>query len=158
MALWSHKRPLLPVCALTLGVFFVTGALACAEDKKPSHSAVTPVAKSTPSWVKRHEAFLDRAKKGDVDVLFLGDSITQGWEGSGKPVWREHFEPLKAANFGIGGDQTQHVLWRITEGKELEGIQPKAVVLMIGTNNMRSNNAEEIAEGITPIVHALRQQ
>src|SRR5262249_41673401 len=70
----------------------------------------------------------------------------------------ERLEPLKAANFGIGGDRTEHVLWRITKGKELEGIQPKAVVIMIGTNNMSSNSAEEIADGIAPIVHELRHQ
>src|SRR5262249_45983766 len=58
----------------------------------------------------------------------------------------------------IGGDQTQHVLWRITEGKELEGITPKAAVLMIGTNNMRGNSAEEIADGVTAIVKELRKQ
>src|SRR5207248_1459545 len=95
---------------------------------------------------------------GDVDVLFLGDSITQGWEGNGREVWKENFEPLKAANFGIGGDQTQHVLWRITEGKELEGIDPKAAVLMIGTNNIGSDSAEQIAEGVKAIVAELRKQ
>ncbi len=65
---------------------------------------------------------------------------------------------MKAANFGIGGDKTEHVLWRITEGKELEGITPKAAVLMIGTNNMGANNAEQIADGITAIVAELRKQ
>src|SRR5205814_1275689 len=113
-----------------------TGTRLYADDKKPSHTAVTPVPREQAPWVKRHKAFLERAKQGDVDVLFLGDSITQGWEGAGKQVWKDHFEKLKAANFGIGGDQTQHVLWRITEGKELEGIHPKVIVLMIGTNNM----------------------
>src|SRR5262249_22578062 len=62
------------------------------------------------------------------------------------------------ANFGIGGDQTQHIMWRITEGKELEGIQPKAVVLMIGTNNMGGNNAAEIADGVAAIVKELNTQ
>lgn len=54
---------------------------------------------------------------------------------------------MKAANFGIGGDRTQHVLWRITEGKELEGINPKVAVMMIGTNNTGNNTAEDIAKG-----------
>ncbi|MFN4257893.1 MAG: GDSL-type esterase/lipase family protein, partial [Gemmataceae bacterium] len=105
-----------------------------------------------PFWMARHESFLKRAAEGHVDVLFVGDSITQGWEGSGKAVWAKHFEPLKAANFGIGGDRTQHVLWRITEGKELQGIKPKAAVLMIGTNNMGSDSAEDIADGVKAIV------
>lgn len=123
------------------------------QDKK-DNDAIKPVPREG-GWVKRHESFLERAKKGDVNVLFLGDSITQGWEGSGKEVWKEHFEPLKAANFGIGGDRTQHVLWRITAGKELEGIQPKVCVLMIGTNNLGSNTNEQIVEGITAIVKEL---
>jgi lysophospholipase L1-like esterase len=105
-----------------------------------------------------HGRFLERAKQGSVDVLFVGDSITQGWAGSGKEVWKERFEPLKSANFGIGGDQTQHVLWRLQDGKELEGISPKIVVLMIGTNNTGRNSAEQIAEGVTAIVHELTKQ
>jgi lysophospholipase L1-like esterase len=108
--------------------------------------------------VGRHEQFLKRAARGDVDLLFLGDSITQGWEGNGKEAWAKHFAPKKAANFGIGGDRTQHVLWRITAGKELEGISPKLAVLMIGTNNAGTNTAEEIAAGVEAIVQELRRQ
>src|SRR5262249_53134015 len=104
------------------------------------------------------ESFVERAKKGEVDLLFLGDSITEGWKRAGNEIWKERYEPLHAANFGIGGDRTQHVLWRIQEGKELESIQPKAVVLMIGTNNMGSNAAEQIADGITAIVKEFRRQ
>src|SRR5262245_61222819 len=126
------------------------------EDKK--NDAVFPAPRKDKGWTTRHDRFVERAKKGEVDLLFLGDSITQGWENAGKEQWKKAFDPLKAANFGISGDRTQHVLWRITEGKELEGIQPKAVVLMIGTNNMGSNTAEQIAEGITAIVKELRNQ
>ena len=125
-------------------------------DDKPN-TAVKPADRKDKGWVKLHESFLERAKKGDVDVLFLGDSITQSWGGA-KEVWDKSFGPMKPANFGIGGDQTQHVLWRITEGKELEGIQPKAVVLMIGTNNMGGHSAEQIAEGVTAIVKELNAQ
>ncbi|MFM7152318.1 MAG: GDSL-type esterase/lipase family protein, partial [Gemmataceae bacterium] len=88
----------------------------------------------------------------------LGDSITQAWSGAGKKAWSEHFEPVKAANFGIGGDQTGHVLWRITEGKELNGITPKVAVLMIGTNNISSFKPDQIADGVKAIVKELRQQ
>lgn len=108
-------------------------------------------------FIKKHESFVEIAKKGGVDVLFLGDSITAGWAGAGKEVWAKSIAPLKAANFGIGGDRTQHVLWRITNG-ELEGISPKAVVLMIGTNNSGNNTPEQIAEGITVIVKTLREK
>jgi len=127
-------------------------------DDKPQNAAVKPNQRKDKGAVQRHEAFVERAKKGDVDVLFLGDSITQGWEGAGKEVWSKEFGQLKPANFGIGGDRTEHVLWRITEGKELEGIHPKAIVLMIGTNNMGSNSAEQIAEGVTAIIKELNHR
>lgn len=86
-------------------------------------------------WLKKHQAFLAQAQAGNIDVLFLGDSITAGWLGSGLATWRQHFAPLKAANFGIVGDGTQNVLWRITNG-ELDGFRAKVVVLLIGTNNI----------------------
>jgi len=104
---------------------------------------------------KRHEQFLEIAKKGGVDLLFLGDSITDGWRGkNGKKTWDENFGPLNAANFGIGGDRTQHVLWRVQNG-ELEGIKPKLAVLMIGTNN-GGDSADDVASGITAIVKEVR--
>jgi lysophospholipase L1-like esterase len=102
-------------------------------------------------FLKMHEQFLERAKQGNVDLLFLGDSITQGWGGNGKEVWAKHYASRNAANFGIGGDRTQHVLWRIENG-ELEGIKPKAIVLLIGTNNTATDDADRIAEGVTKIV------
>jgi lysophospholipase L1-like esterase len=117
-----------------------------------------PAAKPLNRDNARHKKFLEVVAKGDADVVFIGDSITQGWEGAGKEVWAKHFGPRKAANFGIGGDRTQHVLWRITTGKELEGISPKAAVLMIGTNNAGTNSAEEIAAGVEAIVQELRKQ
>ncbi|MCS6850899.1 MAG: platelet-activating factor acetylhydrolase IB subunit [Gemmataceae bacterium] len=149
------RQPLLTGWMLIVGLV-VLAPLGRADDQK-ENTAIKPVPRDE-KWMKRHALFLERAKKGDVDVLFLGDSITQGWEGNGKEVWKEHFEPLKAVNFGIGGDRTQHVLWRITEGKELEGIQPKVAVLMIGTNNLSNNTNEEIAEGVTAIVKELGRQ
>ena len=106
--------------------------------------------------------FLEIAKKGNIDVLFLGDSITDAWGGeghnpnaNGAKVWKKLFEPMKAANFGIGGDRTQHVLWRLQNG-ELEGFKPKVVVLMIGTNNTGSDSAAQIAEGVEAIVKTIR--
>lgn len=135
------------------GLWSVSG-LSSADDKRPQHSAVKPEQKD----LKRHEQFLTIAQKGDIDVLFLGDSITDAWRGKeAAETWRKCFEPLKAANFGIGGDQTQHVLWRLQHG-ELEGFHPKVAVLMIGTNNMGSNSAAEIADGITAIVDEIHQR
>jgi lysophospholipase L1-like esterase len=128
-------------------------ALTWDEDDKKNPAAV-PLNRD----VARHKQFLKIAAKGDVDVLFLGDSITQGWERNGKEAWAQSFAPLKAANFGISGDQTGHVLWRITTGKELDGIDPKVAVLMIGTNNAGRHTAEEIAGGIEAIVKELNRQ
>jgi lysophospholipase L1-like esterase len=150
---------LLPAGLAGLFAALILSVVVRADDKKPDHAAVKPADRlSTKGWADRHQRFLAIAKKGGVDVLFLGDSITQGWEGAGKEAWKKSFEPLMAANFGIGGDRTEHVLWRITEGKELEGISPKAAVLMIGTNNTGANSAEEIADGVTAIVKELRKQ
>ena len=89
-------------------------------------------------------------------MIFLGDSITHGWEGPEK-AWT-NFGSFKPVNLGIGGDQTGHVLWRITEGKELEPLKPKAAVIMIGTNNTGGHSAEQIAGGIKAIVEELKKQ
>jgi lysophospholipase L1-like esterase len=137
------------------GVLVLVGALVAlaegtAGDKK--NPATMPINRDVP----RHKEFLAIAKKGGVEVVFIGDSITQGW-GNNK-TWKKYFEPLKAANFGIGGDQTGHVLWRITEGKELDEITPKVAVLMIGTNNTGGHSAEQIAEGITLIVKTIKEK
>ena len=114
------------------------------------------------NWVARHEGFLKIAQKGNVDLLFLGDSITDGWRGRGSNVWNRFYAPRRAANFGIGGDRTEHVLWRLNQG-ELEGLKPKVVVLMIGTNNTGKekdgrprNSIPEIIEGVTAVVSEIR--
>jgi lysophospholipase L1-like esterase len=129
------------------------------QEKRPN-TAIIP----TPFQPKRHEGFLEVAKKGDIDILFMGDSITDGWRTGGKPVFEKYFVPLKTANFGIGGDKTQGVLWRMDNG-ELEGYTPKLMMLMIGTNNIggvkkdgtsTGNTPEEIAEGIKAIVDKFR--
>lgn len=127
-----------------------------------TNSALKPAPRDA-NWVKRHEGFVALAKTGGVDVLFLGDSITDGWRNRGKAIWEKNFGSLHAANFGIGGDRTQHVLWRMEHG-ELEGISPKAAVVMIGTNNTGfepdrvtpRNSTAEIAEGVKAIVRGLR--
>lgn len=151
------------VLVLSLAVPPTAVLPALAEEK--SQSTTTPVPRDE-KWKMRHDKFVDIAKKGNVDVLFLGDSITDAWGGEGHPataagskIFAKEFEPLKAANFGIGGDRTQHVLWRIQNG-ELDGIQPKVVMLMIGTNNSNGNDntAEEIADGVTGIILEIRKR
>lgn len=128
------------------------------------NTAVQPVAKDG-KWLEFHERFLTQAKQGGIELLFLGDSITQGWHGDGQAVWEKQYAPRHAANFGISGDRTQHVLWRIHNG-EVKGIKPKVVVLMIGTNNTGQekdtgkprNTPPEVIEGVTAVVKALRSK
>ena len=107
-------------------------------------------------WKKRHEQCVDLTRKGGVDVVFLGDSITQGWQDTGRATWDKEFAPLKSANFGFSGDRTEHVLWRLENG-EMAGLAPKAVVIMIGTNNIGhgSSNSQQTAAGVTAIVKRL---
>jgi lysophospholipase L1-like esterase len=107
------------------------------------------------AWLEVHRSFLVQAKRGPIDLLFLGDSITQGWNEN--TVWQRYYGQRHAANFGIGGDRTQHVLWRIQNG-ELDGIEPKVTVLMIGTNNLDDDTPDEIAQGIKTIVAELRKR
>lgn len=125
--------------------------------EKAKHSAVTPMPRSGKSWESRHAKFNEAAKKGDIDLVFIGDSITQGWEGAGKEAWQKYYGHRKPLNLGIGGDRTQHVLWRLENGN-IDGIKPKLAIVMIGTNNSngQDNTAEEIGEGIQAIVKKLR--
>ena len=127
------------------------------------NSAIVPASRTSPTnWVARHEGFLAEAKQGKFDLVFIGDSITDGWRTRGLQVWNKYYAPRQALNLGIGGDRTQHVLWRIEHG-ELDGLKPKAVVLMIGTNNTgkekdRSarNSTAEVIEGVTAVVKNIR--
>jgi lysophospholipase L1-like esterase len=116
-----------------------------------------PVSRGEKFWTDRQAKLNERVKRGNVKLLFIGDSITQGWEGAGKGVWRNFYSQRGAVNLGIGGDRTQHVLWRLQNGN-IDGVSPKLAVLMIGTNNSGSNTPEEIAEGVTKIVGLLREK
>jgi lysophospholipase L1-like esterase len=106
----------------------------------------------------RHDAFVEIAKKGDIDLLLHGDSITDWWvQGdANKAVFEKYFGNIKTANFAVAGDTTQGLLWGLKNG-EGEGFSPKAIMLMIGTNNMGSNTAPEIAEGVGAVVMEMRK-
>ena len=116
--------------ALSLGVMSSFAAI----------RAVTPTAwDGNPNcWqMKRHNEKMVAVANGGAKVVFIGDSITHGWEGAGKEQWKKYFSEgrHKALNLGTSGDRTEHVLWRITEGGELDGYEAKVVLVMIGTNN-----------------------
>lgn len=104
-------------------------------------------------WVDRNAILTERAKQGPVEIAFVGDSITQGWESTGKKVFESEFAGYSTLNFGIGADSTQHVLWRINQG-QVVNVKPKLVVMLIGTNNIgnRDQSPEMIADGIQAIL------
>jgi len=137
---------------------FVSGAVCAAALLSAQPAPVDPTVAApktgNAAFFEKHESFLARAKSGPVGILFLGDSITEGWK-SVPQIWEKHYGAHQPANFGIGGDQTQHVLWRIENG-ELVGIDPKVAVLMIGTNNSGAHTAAQIAEANRRIVAQIR--
>jgi beta-glucosidase len=115
-------------------------------------------------WLPRHEEKLAEARKlvaagRAPEVVFIGDSITQGWEKEGHEVWQRHYAGYHALNLGFGGDRTENVLWRLQHG-ELDGLAPRVAVLMIGTNNTghRAENPETTAAGIKRLVDEIRQR
>lgn len=102
--------------------------------------SITPVAwkGDVNCWqMKRHNEKMQEILAGGAPVVFIGDSITHFWETHGKDVWKMFFAQgeRRAINLGTSADRTEHVIWRITEGKELDGYEAKCIVLMIGTNN-----------------------
>jgi len=144
----------------TLMLLAVLAASAPAFGARAADSATAERATTKPVprdkekwWTDRHDKVNEQAKKGDAELIFLGDSITHGWEGN-KELWEKYFGKYKPINAGFSGDRTQHVLWRIEHG-EIDGIKPKLAVIMIGTNNAGSDKPEDTAEGVKAIVEKL---
>jgi lysophospholipase L1-like esterase len=154
---WRPQISWIVVLALLAG----PGALASAQEglktlaPKRQTATTIPVSRSDAWWAKRQEKINANVAKGDAQLLMIGDSITHGWEGGGREVWEKYYGNRHAVNLGIGGDGTQHVLWRLEHGN-LDGIHPKLAVLMIGTNNSGSSTPEQIAAGVKAIVEKLR--
>lgn len=154
-------RPYLLVGAVSVACVWNSAESTLVNHRQAADVPVTPTP-TTLAWIKQHERFVCMARRGDIDLLFLGDSITESWGGEGHDIsspghaiFIKEFAPLRAANFGIGGDCTQHLLWRLQHG-ELDGVEPKVIVLLVGSNNVWAHSAEEIARGITAIVHEIR--
>jgi lysophospholipase L1-like esterase len=110
-------------------------------------------------WIRTHESFVAIAKKGEAGVVFLGDSLTAHWRTKYPTHFAQEFGKYNAVNFGIAGDKTQNVLWRVQNGT-LAGLKPKVVVLMVGTNNavVSANPPEQIAAGINKIINAIHKR
>ena len=137
---FADMKYALTICAAAL-CFAWRGPCEAAD----STVAQVPVAEWTRSWwMPRFEAKRALANGGGYDVVFIGDSITQGWEGRGKRVGQERFESpgCRALNCGFDGDRTEHVLWRLLYG-QLGSLRPKAFVVMVGTNNTGHHDLQE---------------
>ena len=136
------------------GIAFAQQNLTPILDHKPA--AVVPVPRTESWWTTQHEDSVKRIRQGEVDLLMIGDSITQGWADVGRRIWDTYYGRRRAVNLGFNGDGTEHVLWRLDHG-EIEGIAPKLVVVMIGTINTgtRHDPPEETAAGIQAILNTL---
>ncbi|MBJ7392749.1 MAG: hypothetical protein JHC85_14365 [Chthoniobacterales bacterium] len=129
---------------------------ASAFAQKPASITPVPRTEQEEKWVSNHEARVAAAKKGDIDVILIGDSITH--YGQTASLYKYYFGERKVLNMGQGGDRTQNVLWRLQNG-EVEGIQPKIAFLMIGTNNLgRGETPADTVLGIKAVLAELKQR
>jgi lysophospholipase L1-like esterase len=147
-------------------VALMTIALAGQRGARPV-PADRPVPRADANSRLAHEQLLEKARQGRIDLYFAGDSITRRWGATDYPQflehWRQTFHGWNAANFAWGGDTTNNILWRIENG-ELDGLQPKVIVLLAGTNNVGTTmppggddeKAADIARGVTAIVRAIQ--
>jgi lysophospholipase L1-like esterase len=143
------------LCLSGLAVLLLACSGVCmAADPAVPESAIEPLRREGGN-LKRFKEMNKRLEQGNVDLLFIGDSITAGWLGRGKEIWEKYYAPRRAIDLGRSGDRTQHTLW-LVDNLKVDHISPKLVVMLIGTNNSRTNTSEDIAEGITRIVKRLR--
>jgi lysophospholipase L1-like esterase len=140
---------------LILSLLLTSGAFSASEPL-----SIKAQVRALEWWMPRHqEKLLVKDKMEKVDLVFLGDSITHAWEDKGKQVWQQNYAKSNALNIGFSGDRTENVLWRLQNGA-VSGIDPKLLVLMIGTNNTghRQDKPKETALGIKHILELLKSQ
>jgi lysophospholipase L1-like esterase len=116
--------------------------------------ASAPIERTDEHFIERHATFLKRIKEGPIGLLFLGDSITRRWVDV-PGLWNHYFAQYQAANFGVGGDVTQSLLWRVQHG-EIDDIDPRVIVLLIGTNNVPTHTGADIAAAVRKAVDIIR--
>ena len=144
------------VILLALCVQLVTvPTIQAQESAVPTPRTATVFGNRGETWMGRFYNNVRQVQAGDVDVLFIGDSITHGWDRGGAATWERYYGHRKAVNLGFSGDRTQHVLWRLIHG-ELDTIRPKVAVVMIGTNNVNSATPNEIFAGIRGVCNTLQ--
>ena len=143
---------------MKLNITLIIVSLVLATGVIAAQLSTTPADRSKDAWwPKRHEEKVALAKQHQYDLVFIGDSITHSFEKAGKAMWDKYYAPRKALNLGFSGDRTEHVLWRLDHG-ELDGQNPKLVVMMIGTNNTghRKDKPQDIADGVKAILDKLK--
>jgi beta-glucosidase len=150
------------LCHSLAAPLLATGLVVAQTNEPPAaNKCVVPVPRTDERGTNRFAELNRRVKEnaGKAEVIFVGDSITQGWEGNGKEVWAKYYAPRHALNLGIGSDHTQHVLWRFDHGN-LNGLKPKVAVVLIGVNNApdETNTPRMILEGVTAVVRRLREK
>lgn len=140
---------------------WASGKLGWKAPPHPQFPPDEPVPRLDANSLEAHAELLEKTKKGKIDLYFLGDSITRRWGALDYPHllehWKKTFYGWNAANFGWGGDTTRNILWRIRNG-ELDGVNPKVVVLMAGTNNLGRDSVDWIVEGIRAIVATVQEK
>ena len=154
-----HYRRVKVIVPALVALVFCFSVVRAQQESQGKPKSCVPAVKNP----ERHDRFMkdkeELQKKGPIELVFEGDSITDGWRGkNGKFVFDEEYTRYNTFNTGIGGDRTEHLLWRIEHG-ELDGLHPKAVVLMIGTNNL--GNKQSVADtiaGIKCVVSAIHDK
>jgi len=145
---------LIAITSLTVSAFAQTAA---SSTDSVNTSAIPSDGSATDTHLaytkQRYQQYMNKlaATPRPIDFIVDGDSITDGWQGPGLKVWNANFANRRAFDFGISGDRTQHVLWRLAQG-QVDGLDPKLVAIMIGTNNIGSHSPEQIAEGVKAII------
>src|SRR4051812_4131964 len=162
----TYSRTLLLLCLIAPAIAAPRPCAAQATRPSPP-PADQPVARTDPNSMTAHAQLLEKAKAGRIDVYFEGDSIVRRWGATDYPAflanWRENFFGWNAADFGGGADTTQNILWRLNNG-ELDGGDPKVIVLLAGTNNVGNRvalgtedaRAAEVTRGIQAIVTTMQ--
>ncbi|MCA9669781.1 MAG: hypothetical protein KC503_29505 [Myxococcales bacterium] len=155
--------PPLALLTLVLAAVAVTPSQLRAAPRDPAAPAVLPRSRGSKWWLARHRELLGRVaavrkkKAAQPAVVFIGDSITSGWDNTGSGVFARFYAKRHGINLGVEGDRTEHVLWRIAHGT-LDGLTPRVVVLLIGTNNDATHGSADIGRGIVAVVRAIEHK
>jgi beta-glucosidase len=154
-----RRRLLSPFRVFLAALFLAAAATQGQTNAPPVNPCVVPAPRTDEAGTNRFAGISRHVQEnaGRARVIFVGDSITQGWEGNGRQVWEKYYAHRHALNLGIGSDHTQHVLWRLDHG-HLDGLQPKVAVVLIGVNNIpdETNTPRMVLEGVTAVVQKLR--